>query len=132
MRHTLATLRDEPLSGPVSETSQYKPNWGARQRHVAAPPNRTGEARQAKFREKCRGEHSAKPEFVAEELDRLWPSLPKIELFRRGQALAGWAAFGNEANAASDRAPPIKEELPLSLPEPAVNEAPELARISPR
>ena len=44
-----------------------------------------------------RGEPSAKPEFVAAEIDRLWPNLPKIELFRRGAPRAGWAAWGAEA-----------------------------------
>jgi N6-adenosine-specific RNA methylase IME4 len=43
-----------------------------------------------------RGEHSAKPEFVAEEIERLWPHLPKIELFRRGAPRPSWAAYGDE------------------------------------
>ena len=47
-----------------------------------------------------RGEPSAKPEFVAAEIDRLWPNLPKIELFRRGPPRPGWAAWGNEAELA--------------------------------
>jgi N6-adenosine-specific RNA methylase IME4 len=42
-----------------------------------------------------RGEHSAKPDFVAAEIDRLWPHIPKIELFRRGAARPGWDAFGD-------------------------------------
>jgi len=78
------------------------------------PAPAPGTQSQSVFSER-RGEHSAKPEFVADELDRLWPSLPKIELFRRGQARAGWAAWGNEADAAADRTTsPIEEELPLS------------------
>jgi ParB-like chromosome segregation protein Spo0J len=42
-----------------------------------------------------RGEPSAKPDFVAAEIDRLWPHLPKIELFRRGAARPGWDAWGD-------------------------------------
>lgn len=48
------------------------------------------------LREK-RGEHSAKPEAVAEMIERLWPNVPKIELNRRGPARPGWDAWGNEA-----------------------------------
>jgi ParB-like chromosome segregation protein Spo0J/N6-adenosine-specific RNA methylase IME4 len=83
---------------------------GVRGTFPAPAPGTQG---QSLFSER-RGKHSAKPEFVADELDRLWPSLPKIELFRRGQARAEWAAWGNEANVAADRAAPIEEELPLS------------------
>ena len=43
-----------------------------------------------------KGEHSAKPEFIAEEIERLWPNLPKIELFRRGQPRVGWDGWGAE------------------------------------
>ena len=41
--------------------------------------------------------HSAKPEVVLEMIERQFPSLPKIELNRRGPARPGWAAWGNEA-----------------------------------
>jgi N6-adenosine-specific RNA methylase IME4 len=44
------------------------------------------------------GAHSAKPEIFAELIERLWPTLPKIELNRRGPARAGWDAWGNEAS----------------------------------
>lgn len=43
------------------------------------------------------GAHSAKPEVFAEMLEAYFPSLPKIELNRRGPARAGWDAWGNEA-----------------------------------
>jgi N6-adenosine-specific RNA methylase IME4 len=42
-----------------------------------------------------RGEPSVKPDFVAAEIDRLWPHLPKIELFRRGAPRPGWNAYGD-------------------------------------
>ena len=35
------------------------------------------------------GEHSAKPEAFAEMIERLYPTLPKIELFARGKAKGG-------------------------------------------
>ena len=47
-----------------------------------------------------RGEHSAKPEVFAELIERWYPDMPKIELFRRGPARPGWAAWGNEVKAA--------------------------------
>jgi N6-adenosine-specific RNA methylase IME4 len=48
-----------------------------------------------------RGEHSAKPEVFLEWAERLYPSLPKIELNRRGPPRPGWDAWGNEAEAAA-------------------------------
>lgn len=44
-----------------------------------------------------RAEHSAKPARFLEMIEGLYPSLPKIELNRRGPARAGWDAWGNEA-----------------------------------
>jgi N6-adenosine-specific RNA methylase IME4 len=41
--------------------------------------------------------HSAKPDYVLELIERWYPSLPKIELNRRGPARPGWDAWGNEA-----------------------------------
>jgi N6-adenosine-specific RNA methylase IME4 len=41
--------------------------------------------------------HSAKPEVFLEMIEGYFPSLPKIELNRRGAARAGWRAWGNEA-----------------------------------
>ena len=42
------------------------------------------------------GPHSAKPETIAALIEREWPSVPKIELNRRGPARDGWSAWGNE------------------------------------
>jgi N6-adenosine-specific RNA methylase IME4 len=47
------------------------------------------------------GEHSAKAGAVAEMIEFYFPSLPKIELNRRGPARPGWDAWGNEAEAAA-------------------------------
>ena len=45
--------------------------------------------------------HSRKPHRVAEMIERLWPSLPKLELFCRRPRL-GWDGWGNQYKAASD------------------------------
>jgi hypothetical protein len=45
-----------------------------------------------------RGGPSVKPDFVADEIDRLWPNLPKIELFAR-RARPGWDRWGADAPA---------------------------------
>jgi N6-adenosine-specific RNA methylase IME4 len=42
------------------------------------------------------GKHSGKPEEFRELVSRLYPSGPRIELFRRGAAPKGWDVFGNE------------------------------------
>jgi N6-adenosine-specific RNA methylase IME4 len=43
-----------------------------------------------------RREHSRKPDEAYEIIERMYPELPKIELFARN-AREGWAAWGNEA-----------------------------------
>ena len=40
--------------------------------------------------------HSAKPECCVEWFEKHFPSVPKIELNRRGAARPGWSAWGNE------------------------------------
>jgi N6-adenosine-specific RNA methylase IME4 len=47
------------------------------------------------YREK-KGDHSEKPAWFAEQIERIWPALPKIELFCRAPR-AGWAVWGNQA-----------------------------------
>jgi N6-adenosine-specific RNA methylase IME4 len=42
-----------------------------------------------------RREHSRKPDAAYEMIERMYPSLPKIELFARHER-PGWAAWGNE------------------------------------
>ena len=41
-------------------------------------------------------EHSQKPDFHAEQIERLWPSVPKLEMFCRAPR-PGWDAWGYEA-----------------------------------
>jgi N6-adenosine-specific RNA methylase IME4 len=43
-----------------------------------------------------KAEHSTKPDFVAAEIERLWPNIPRIEMFRRGPPRPGWDAWGND------------------------------------
>jgi N6-adenosine-specific RNA methylase IME4 len=45
-----------------------------------------------------RREHSRKPDEAYELIERMYPELPKIELFARN-AREGWAAWGNQAPA---------------------------------
>jgi N6-adenosine-specific RNA methylase IME4 len=44
-----------------------------------------------------RREHSRKPDEAYEIIERMYPELPKIELFARGKR-EGWAAWGNQAD----------------------------------
>jgi N6-adenosine-specific RNA methylase IME4 len=44
-----------------------------------------------------RREHSRKPDEAYEVIERMYPGLPRIELFARGPARPGWAVWGNEA-----------------------------------
>jgi len=44
----------------------------------------------------AKGEHSAKPECFLEMIEKYFPTLPKIELNRRGPPRPGWHAWGNE------------------------------------
>lgn len=46
-------------------------------------------------------DHSVKPAWFAEQIERIWPKLPKIELFARDPR-PGWAAWGNQADTPSD------------------------------
>ncbi len=48
--------------------------------------------------------HSAKPDLVAEILEGYFPTVPKIELNRRGPARPGWDAWGNEAEQVAEDA----------------------------
>jgi N6-adenosine-specific RNA methylase IME4 len=49
-----------------------------------------------------KGEHSAKPECFLEMIEQYFPTLPKIELNRRGPARPGWDAWGNEVQEAAE------------------------------
>lgn len=79
------------------------PGYWVRQRHellllatrgkmpTAAPTDRPDSVVEAP-----RGRHSEKPSQVYALIERMYPNLPRIELFARARR-AGWAAWGNEA-----------------------------------
>jgi N6-adenosine-specific RNA methylase IME4 len=52
-----------------------------------------------------RGRHSEKPETFLEMIEQYFPTLPKIELNRRGPARPGWHAWGFEAENHQSPAP---------------------------
>jgi N6-adenosine-specific RNA methylase IME4 len=60
------------------------------------------EVRVSSVVEAPRGAHSAKPLIFYELIERFYPTLPRIELFARGPARPGWAAWGNQALGASE------------------------------
>lgn len=60
------------------------------------PPPPLGEAVDSLLHADTAG-HSVKPEEFRIIIDRYFPGLPKIELFARGDAPAGWTFWGNEA-----------------------------------
>jgi hypothetical protein len=62
-----------------------------------------------------RREHSRKPEEAYALIERMYPTLPRIELFARGPARPGWDAWGNEAEPAPAEppAPPREAEPPV-------------------
>ena len=49
-----------------------------------------------------KGAHSAKPVGITEWIERTFPTIPKIELNRRGPARPGWDAWGAEAETPHD------------------------------
>jgi N6-adenosine-specific RNA methylase IME4 len=51
-----------------------------------------------------RGRHSEKPECFAEEIEALFPNVPKLEMFAR-EVRVGWDAWGNEVGYAVEVTP---------------------------
>ncbi|MCV3209625.1 MT-A70 family methyltransferase [Mesorhizobium sp. YC-39] len=49
-------------------------------------------------------EHSAKPDFFAEQIERLWPGVPRLEMFCRSPR-PGWDAWGFETGEAEQQVP---------------------------
>jgi N6-adenosine-specific RNA methylase IME4 len=70
-----------------------------------------------------RGEqHSAKPECFLEMIEQYFPTLPKIELNRRGPPRLGWDAWGLEAQPASA---PLDLSTTASPPGDIIGDMPE-------
>ena len=63
--------------------------------------------------------HSAKPEIFLEYIEGWYPTLPKIELNRRGPARPGWSAWGLEAEQTNERAADSQAPSGSAAPEPA-------------
>jgi N6-adenosine-specific RNA methylase IME4 len=77
----------------------------ARQRHEflliarrGNPPTPSPSDRPDSVIEAPRGAHSAKPEQVYETIERMYPGIPRVELFCRSPR-EGWDAWGNEVAA---------------------------------
>jgi N6-adenosine-specific RNA methylase IME4 len=72
------------------------------------PPHES--ARPPSVFEAARGEHSQKPEELYALIERMYPDLPKIELFARSRR-PGWDRWGNEAPpATNDEAQPPADD----------------------
>ena len=55
---------------------------------------------EARMVEAPRGKHSAKPEVFYSEIERMYPHVPKVEMFARRER-DGWDAWGNEVHQAA-------------------------------
>ena len=92
-------------SGAVWTKDKFGAGFYFRQQHehllvatrgdMPAPPPH---ARSSSIIAAPRGEHSEKPAAAYETIERMYPELPKIELFARSRR-PGWDAWGNEAPA---------------------------------
>ncbi|MEN6535689.1 MAG: MT-A70 family methyltransferase [Bryobacteraceae bacterium] len=76
--------------------------WGFSQHEIlliakrgAFPAPIPGTQPRSLYREKKTG-HSAKPAWFAEQIERIWPDLPKVELFAR-ETRPGWSTWGNQS-----------------------------------
>jgi len=65
-------------------------------RGSTAIPEVPTEARPGSVFSYKRGMHSQKPSEIYGVIERMYPELPKMELFRRGVPRAGWHCWGNE------------------------------------
>jgi N6-adenosine-specific RNA methylase IME4 len=81
------------------------PGYFFRQQHEllllaarGSPPAPAPSDRVASVIRSRRRAHSEKPPLVYEIIERMYPALPKLELFARGQR-EGWSAWGNQAAA---------------------------------
>jgi N6-adenosine-specific RNA methylase IME4 len=81
---------------------------------VAAPL--PGSQPETVYRER-KGPHSAKPDFFAETIERLYPAVPRLELFCR-KPRPGWDAWGYEAGTKQPDGPADQSQRG-GLPDPA-------------
>jgi hypothetical protein len=67
------------------------------------------------YREKKSPEHSRKPDYYYDMIDRMYPGIRKIELFNRGGLNRPlWTAWGNQAFA-QEPEPAVDPEAPASV-----------------
>ncbi len=69
------------------------------------PPPPPPSARVSSVIRSRRGEHSVKPAIVYEIIERMYPELPKLELFQR-RSRVGWWGWGNQVDAWGLEVPP--------------------------
>src|SRR5262249_20091264 len=60
--------------------------------------------------------HSRKPDEAYALIERMYPDLPKIELFARGEIRPGWTVWGNEARKPGASEPPPDPDDGLDIP----------------
>lgn len=86
----------EEFDTPVWHCTHCRHHWADGDERCKNCHVERGGARLAKTR------HSGKPEHFRRLIDRMYPHGPRVELFRRGPAPAGWVVWGNEAGSAAE------------------------------
>jgi N6-adenosine-specific RNA methylase IME4 len=66
-----------------------------------------------------RGDHSVKPDIFAEHIERLYPNVPKLEMFSRKKR-PGWDVWGNEVSSEPVMLSPASNVAPV---EPALEDS---------
>jgi N6-adenosine-specific RNA methylase IME4 len=101
--HVVSAWGFEYVSSMVWVKDRPGTGWWVRHQHEYLLIGRRGKVSPPPFAQRPvsviqapRTEHSAKPDEVAEMLERLWPEVPRIELFSRSPR-PGWDAIGDEA-----------------------------------
>jgi N6-adenosine-specific RNA methylase IME4 len=101
--HVIESWGFEYVSSMVWVKDRPGTGWWVRHQHEYLLIGRRGEwspppyaMRPVSIIEAPRTKHSVKPVEVAEMLERLWPEVPRIELFSRAPR-PGWDAIGDEA-----------------------------------
>ena len=95
-------------------------------RGSASIPEVPTEARPGSVFTYKRGMHSQKPEELYGVIERMYPELPKMELFRRGVSRDGWYSWGNEVQ--HGPATPLGQQIVDAMAvEPVAGELVEMA-----
>jgi N6-adenosine-specific RNA methylase IME4 len=101
--HVIESWGFEYVSSMVWIKDRPGTGWWVRHQHEYLLIGRRGKVSPPPFAQRPvsviqapRGEHSVKPTEVAEMLERIWPEVPRIELFSRSPR-PGWDAIGDQA-----------------------------------